>query len=63
MRSIFELLLSILDIKAAHFDEEEQHRAYLLNLLKNLLLMDWHRKVGEGMDTIEERLIFSPAAR
>ncbi|ORZ21579.1 putative death-receptor fusion protein-domain-containing protein [Absidia repens] len=52
VRSIFELLLAILDIKAAYFKQEEEHRAYLLNLLKNLLMMDWHRKVKYALMTM-----------
>ncbi|KAI8341979.1 putative death-receptor fusion protein-domain-containing protein [Chlamydoabsidia padenii] len=52
VRSIFELLLNILDIKAAYFNEEKEHMAYLSNLLKNLLMMDWHRKVKYALMTL-----------
>ncbi|CAO3590067.1 unnamed protein product [Absidia cylindrospora] len=52
VRSIFELLLAILDIKATYFKQGEDHRAYLLNLLKNLLMMDWHRKVKYALMTM-----------
>ncbi|KAI8097284.1 putative death-receptor fusion protein-domain-containing protein [Halteromyces radiatus] len=52
VRMIFELLLAILDIRAAYFHEEEVHQQYLLNLLKNLLMMDWHRKVKYALMTM-----------
>lgn len=41
VRSIFELSLSTLEIKT----DNEQYTQFVHTLLKNLLAMDWHRKV------------------
>lgn len=45
VRTIFELSLATLQIKTTHYHQEEQYNQFVLALLKNLLAMDWHRKV------------------
>lgn len=45
VRSIFELSLSTLKIKTTFYDEQDQYTQFVQALLKNLLAMDWHRKV------------------
>ncbi|CAO3651150.1 unnamed protein product [Cunninghamella echinulata] len=45
VRSVFELLLVILDMRAAHYNQVNEYESFLLDLLKKLLQMDWHRKV------------------
>lgn len=37
----------MLELKAGFFHEEAQYKEFLLKLLKNLINMDWHRKVSE----------------
>lgn len=43
VRSIFELSLSTLEIKTQH--NQEEYHPFMFGLLKNLISMDWHRKV------------------
>jgi hypothetical protein len=45
VRNIFELSLSTLKIKTTYYIESEQYNQFVHTLLKNLLAMDWHRKV------------------
>lgn len=45
VRSIFELSLSTLKIKTSYYNEQEEYNQFIHTLLKNLLAMDWHRKV------------------
>ncbi|KAI7864734.1 putative death-receptor fusion protein-domain-containing protein [Spinellus fusiger] len=45
VRSIFELVLEIMEIKATCFGEKKSYDEFLLMLLKNLVIMDWNRKV------------------
>ncbi|ORX55175.1 hypothetical protein DM01DRAFT_1407189 [Hesseltinella vesiculosa] len=52
VRNIFELLLAIQDTKAKHFDQQDDYHTQTLNLLKNLLLTDWHRKVKYALMTL-----------
>ncbi|KAI8366706.1 putative death-receptor fusion protein-domain-containing protein [Radiomyces spectabilis] len=45
VRTIFELTLQTLEIKADFYKEQKEYDAFLSGLLKNLMMMDWHRKV------------------
>lgn len=45
VRTIFELSLATLEIKCTFNHQPDHYRHFVLALLKNLLSMDWHRKV------------------
>ncbi|GAA5795031.1 hypothetical protein HPULCUR_000382 [Helicostylum pulchrum] len=45
VRTIFELSLVTLEIKTKFNNQQDQYTQFVHNLLKNLLSMDWHRKV------------------
>ncbi|KAI7907871.1 putative death-receptor fusion protein-domain-containing protein [Cokeromyces recurvatus] len=45
VRAIFELSLSTLQIKTTFYQQDMVYSQFIDTLLKNLLAMDWHRKV------------------
>ncbi|KAG0183361.1 hypothetical protein DFQ28_008852 [Apophysomyces sp. BC1034] len=45
VRSIFELVLTLLEVRANFYNTKEDYQEFLLALLKELIRMDWHRKV------------------
>ncbi|CAO3700663.1 unnamed protein product [Rhizopus stolonifer] len=45
VRAIFELSLSLMQIKSTFYNEKEEYKKFIDNLLRNMLAMDWHRKV------------------
>ncbi|KAI9474087.1 MAG: putative death-receptor fusion protein-domain-containing protein [Benjaminiella poitrasii] len=45
VRAIFELSLSAFQLKTTFYGQHEEYLQFMNSLLKNLLTMDWHRKV------------------
>ncbi|KAI7853486.1 putative death-receptor fusion protein-domain-containing protein [Circinella umbellata] len=45
VKSIFEVTLDVVEMKATYFKENEAYNNFLQRLLMNLIEMDWHRKV------------------
>ncbi|KAI9028199.1 putative death-receptor fusion protein-domain-containing protein [Phycomyces nitens] len=45
VRTIFELVLAIMETRAGFYNKKSEYDEFLSVLLKNLLIMDWHRKV------------------
>ncbi|CAO3622452.1 unnamed protein product [Mucor fragilis] len=45
VRTIFELSIATLEIKTTFYQQQDQYHQCVHALLKNLLAMDWHRKV------------------
>ncbi|KAI9246127.1 putative death-receptor fusion protein-domain-containing protein [Sporodiniella umbellata] len=45
VRSIFELSLSLMESKSVFYDDNQEYKVFINTLLKNMLTMDWHRKV------------------
>ncbi|KAI9479552.1 putative death-receptor fusion protein-domain-containing protein [Zychaea mexicana] len=45
VKAIFEITLDAVEMKAIHFEENEEYQLFLRKLLTNLIDMDWHRKV------------------
>ncbi|OAD04769.1 hypothetical protein MUCCIDRAFT_79865 [Mucor lusitanicus CBS 277.49] len=45
VRTIFELSIATLEIKTRFYQQQDQYQQCVHALLKNLLAMDWHRKV------------------
>ncbi|RCH98462.1 hypothetical protein CU097_011572 [Rhizopus azygosporus] len=45
VRSIFELVLSLMQIKSNFYNQDHTYNEFLHHLLKNMINMDWHKKV------------------
>ncbi|KAG1310778.1 hypothetical protein G6F64_004314 [Rhizopus arrhizus] len=45
VRTIFELSLSLMQLKSTFYNEKDAYNIFVNNLLRNMLTMDWHRKV------------------
>ncbi|KAF7721980.1 hypothetical protein EC973_003893 [Apophysomyces ossiformis] len=51
VRSIFELVLSIMDVKSDCYNTKQDFQSFLFSLLKELMMMDWHRKAFSKLGT------------